>query len=68
MVLEVAMAPGKQQPVASALFFIGAKGQITAGIARDLEPALAPGFSLQSANSTACNFHFLLSDGNSPGI
>ena len=68
MVLEVAMVPGKQHPVASAPTFVGVKGQIAAGTASELVSALAPGFSGQSANPTGRNFYFVLPVGNSPGI
>lgn len=44
MVLEVAMVPGKQHPVASAPFFVGVKGQRAAGTSSELVPALGPGF------------------------
>lgn len=68
MVLEVAMVPGKQHPVASAPFFVGVKGQRAAGTSSELVPALAPGFSGQSANPTGRNFYFVLPVGNSAGI
>lgn len=66
MVLEVAMVPGKQQPVASALLCTRAKRQEASGPLGERAPALAPGHSVQSANPAGCHFYFSFSDGISP--